>query len=87
MTTVTFKGVKYEAVPVSSERKSRVLSALLQGVMTHLGSLNVQLAPQCSTFQVYETDGSTLLAGACSANSQWIDVAFWLHRFRSVPVQ
>lgn len=82
---VNFKGTRFEAVPVSGHETSRVMSALRRGVLDHLGSLDTDLRSHCSAFQVYAA-GPSLLAAAVSSGSQHIDVAYWLHTHKLVPV-
>ena len=79
-------GQKYDVVPVAKEAELKVLSALRGGVLEHLGSINHQLQPRCSGFQLYKTDGVSLLAAAVSCNSQHIDVAYWLNPYVITPL-
>jgi len=80
---VSFQGRRYNAVPVSADNRVRVTSSIPK--LDHLGSLRDQLQPQCSGFQVYDA-GESKVAAACSANSQFINVVYWLHPYIITPL-
>lgn len=75
---IRFRGRMWEVVPVSSESKVKCLSALRSGRLDHVGSCPQLSQGHHSTPQVYDA-GASLLAGAVSCTSQFIDVAWWLH--------
>jgi hypothetical protein len=82
MQYVHFKGLKLRVQPPSN-----IPLGWQQGIArcSHLGPLGEQLIPNCSAFQVYESNGS-LFACACSSESQWMDVIFYLFNYDIVPL-